>query len=436
MSIQQNFPAITPSLSLNFARSKTLDPRITFSRTSTATRVNEVGLIEVMSADEPRFDHEYDSSTGAVKSLGLLVEEERTNLTENSETLSDYSNTRVSNNTISTGGPFGTGYHEKTITEVGSQYNFHVNNQISITTGQTITFSIFFRNVNINVNQIYLRFWTGTGRAWTTQRQVRYNLTNLTTSVSSGTIVNSSIQEFPDDWYRLSMTATADQDGFTADSFLTSSNSIGEQYQLMGAQVEIGSFPTSHIPTSGSTVTRNPDNVSMTGDNFSDWCNLNEGTFYASASILGKNIHTTGVEYPNGICKISDTGSSLSFSRVLFFSGESEPDRVSFGNRDSSSSKTVHDNTFGDIQSNQYYKVCGAYINNDEQAMCLNGRDIKFNGTNVNPPTPNQLLIGTGYNGAIGQAPGGDEMYLNGHISQLTYYPRRLTNTQLQNLTK
>ena len=38
MSIQQNFPAISPSLNLNFARSKTLDPRITFSRTTTATR--------------------------------------------------------------------------------------------------------------------------------------------------------------------------------------------------------------------------------------------------------------------------------------------------------------------------------------------------------------------------------------------------------------
>ena len=94
------------------------------------------------------------------------------------------------------------------------------------------------------------------------------------------------------------------------------------------------------------------------------------------------------------------------------------------------------DNNFGDIQLNQYYKVCGAYINNDEQALCLNGGDIRFNGTNVNPPTPNQFLIGTGYNGAIGNAPGGDEMYLNGHISQLTYYPTRLSNTVLQNLTK
>ena len=80
MSISQNFPAISPTLNLNFARSKKLDPRITFTRTSSATRTNAQGLIEVVSADTPRFDHSYNSSTGSVNSLGLLIEESRTNL--------------------------------------------------------------------------------------------------------------------------------------------------------------------------------------------------------------------------------------------------------------------------------------------------------------------------------------------------------------------
>ena len=62
MSISQNFPAISPTLNLNFARSKKLDPRITFTRTSSATRTNAQGLIEVVSANTPRFDHSYNSS--------------------------------------------------------------------------------------------------------------------------------------------------------------------------------------------------------------------------------------------------------------------------------------------------------------------------------------------------------------------------------------
>ncbi len=43
MSINQNFPTIRPTLNLNFARSKTLDPRITFERSSTATYVGAGG---------------------------------------------------------------------------------------------------------------------------------------------------------------------------------------------------------------------------------------------------------------------------------------------------------------------------------------------------------------------------------------------------------
>ena len=76
MSISQNFPNTRPSLNLNFARSKTLDPRITFTRTSTGTYVDEIGIIRYSSADEPRFDH--DPVTGECK--GLLIEESRQNL--------------------------------------------------------------------------------------------------------------------------------------------------------------------------------------------------------------------------------------------------------------------------------------------------------------------------------------------------------------------
>ena len=52
-----------------------LDPRVTFTRASIGTRVNEVGIIEVVQNDIPRVDH--DPITLSQK--GLLIEEERTN---------------------------------------------------------------------------------------------------------------------------------------------------------------------------------------------------------------------------------------------------------------------------------------------------------------------------------------------------------------------
>jgi len=82
MSIRNTYPTIRPSLNLDFARSRTLDPRITFSRTTTGTYMDSDGLIKVASADEARFDHRY--MNGQLESLGLLVEESRQNLLLNS----------------------------------------------------------------------------------------------------------------------------------------------------------------------------------------------------------------------------------------------------------------------------------------------------------------------------------------------------------------
>lgn len=47
MSISQNFPEEGPTLNLNFAGSKTLDPHITFSKTSIGTYMDDSGLIKV-----------------------------------------------------------------------------------------------------------------------------------------------------------------------------------------------------------------------------------------------------------------------------------------------------------------------------------------------------------------------------------------------------
>ena len=63
MSISQNFPEEGPTLNLNFAGSRTLDPRITFTRTQTtsngSTYMGRDGLIKYAGPDEPRFDHRY-----------------------------------------------------------------------------------------------------------------------------------------------------------------------------------------------------------------------------------------------------------------------------------------------------------------------------------------------------------------------------------------
>ena len=72
-----------PALDLSFMVPGTLDPRITFTRASTATYTDITGAIQTATANTPRWD--YDPVTHVLR--GLLIEEARTNSVLNSATL-------------------------------------------------------------------------------------------------------------------------------------------------------------------------------------------------------------------------------------------------------------------------------------------------------------------------------------------------------------
>jgi hypothetical protein len=69
--VVNNRPSIRPSLNLDFANSKVLDPRVTFTRASTAAYYDDKGVLRTAAANTARFDHE--PVTG--ESKGLLIEE-------------------------------------------------------------------------------------------------------------------------------------------------------------------------------------------------------------------------------------------------------------------------------------------------------------------------------------------------------------------------
>lgn len=75
-----NRNSIRPSLNLDFTRSQTVDPRITFTRASSATYFNSRGVLTTATTNAPRID--YDPATG--RCLGLLIEKESTNVVYNS----------------------------------------------------------------------------------------------------------------------------------------------------------------------------------------------------------------------------------------------------------------------------------------------------------------------------------------------------------------
>ena len=128
-----------PSLDLRFADNKSLVDAVTgaqlvtFTRASSGTFVGSDGLIKTATTNEPRFDH--NPTTG--ESLGLLVEEARTNVLLNSATLSTQSVTvAAAANTLSF---YGTGTVTLTgVSTAGPLVGTGANNRVSLTFTPTV----------------------------------------------------------------------------------------------------------------------------------------------------------------------------------------------------------------------------------------------------------------------------------------------------------
>lgn len=180
------------------------------------------------------------------------------------------------------------------------------------------------------------------------------------------------------------------------------------------ANLELGAFPTSFIPTDGTTKTRNPDAATMTGTNFTSWFNQPEGTLFSQASsvALTKTQRTFTI----------DDNTSLN-SHAIFYT--TDPVAV-FSSRTNNVTEAF---IFADggLSANTVYKVAGAYKLNSF-AISRNGAVAK----SVTSGTPPSTLLSA----SLGSAFGGTSVYLNGHLQKIAYYPQRLLDAELRAITK
>tara|TARA_E500000318_G_scaffold21455_1_gene21897 strand:- start:1605 stop:2843 length:1239 start_codon:yes stop_codon:yes gene_type:complete len=412
MSIQQNFPAISPSLSLNFARSKTLDPRITFTRTSSGTRTNETGLVEVVPANSPRFDHSYDPVSGTVRSLGLLVEEQRINLATYSSDMSQWT-TNVSpiyadNDTTA---PDGTATADKLTGNNAAADGRYII--VTISANTTYSVASFIKPTDQPRTRIGVY---SNVDSWYGNVDTDWDANGEPTTQNSVGASNIKYEPYPNGWYRLSFqfTSPATINGTVEYFHMPDRTATGKSVWFWGAQLEAGAFPTSYIPTSGSTVTRTPDNVSMVGENFSSWYNQSEGTIYVSQKL--KSIDNVD---RNSLVYLINGGSGTD---IFYNVKNGDTNIFVFGDNGTNYSRWQENGDSTDTKAIWAYDVSG-----DDFKPYWNGIEGINESTSNTPSATShtQLEIGATVSAKY-----------NGHISQLTYYPRRLTNSNLQNLTK
>ena len=215
-------------------------------RNSTATRVNKDGLIEVMGANVPRLDY---SDGGCPK---LLTEQSGTNLVTYSEDFSQWLGTPTFvslNDSISPSGE----YNACRLTMGANQFFYCPNPAPS---GEVVTSSIYINGVQ--------------GETITLEAGGFY----ITHTLSGG-------------WERIISTGTSVG---TSISLNTYGGVTARNFLVWGGQMELGSTPTSYIPTNGGIGTRQADQVTNAGDS---------STFNSQSGVLFADFKENSVQTDN-----------------------------------------------------------------------------------------------------------------------------------------
>ena len=186
------------------------------------------------------------------------------NLISDSEGLSTFSAARSSKTLMTSGGPVNNNkYTILTITDSsGGQYLSETSQ--SVAAGDYVTQSWYVKDVD-GLDSFIVKYWTGAGRAWTVTREVSFQL-STGAMATTGTIIDKSIKYISDGWYRLSMTAIADQAG-TAIASLYISNvcPIGNKVWVSSPQLTKKIGPSTYTPTTGTIVTASTSFVDLSG---------------------------------------------------------------------------------------------------------------------------------------------------------------------------
>ena len=339
-------------------------------------QVSGTPLLRTAAINEPRL--EYDASGNP---LGLLIEEARTNvLTRSNEFLTAPWNGdagRVASSIPSIDG--------------GQCFKLSSNGGLSDYWIQSTVAS------NGQTKSIWARTVSGTG----------------TVHILGHNSVPTTLVTLTEEWQRFSLNVGVGEAGgtnFYAVDF-RGSGTLSE-ILVFGAQVETGAFPTSYIPTSGSTVTRTKDVASLPVERFaynqpqgSIVCHFNY--FFESGNSKRTYEFSDGTD--NNVMRIMDHANVNQLQA-----------NVKSGGAGVAGILINAPTMLSGVKTFQSYKLNGY----------SGGADGTLAGTDSSGALPigiHKLNIGSRRDGTV---------TMSGHITSLQYYPKKLTDAQLELLTQ
>ena len=395
------------TLDLSFLTPGTLDPRITFTRASTATYFDATGTMQTAAVNTPRWD-----------SKGLLIEDARTNLVLNSVNLAGWSLLQVAWAQNAGPAPDGTNSSAK-LTEDGTN-NFHTMIQtFTVTASAALTFSLHAKAVENRYLIVAIDNNASVGATATFDLQT--GTVTASGLVGTGTYIGASMQPVGNGVYRCSISGTIGA-STTCRAIVSLTNSpalgtfpgyqgvAGRGVLFWGGQLEQGGFPTSYIGTTGATVTRAFDSCFIAPASMSPWFASPGGSWMAEFVNVNpaadRSSRIIGIHDASGITPIRET---TAYTIDTF---------------DGTQLATANTVTTGAVSKGASTYVAG------NAKICLNGGTVVAGALGAGFAT----LATTGI-GILGGNPGVVNESMTGYIRRVRYWPRVLTNAEMQSVT-
>jgi len=434
VAASQDYPNQRPTLDFNFAKTKALDPRLSYVRSGPASYYDDRGLLVLVGDDTPRFDH--DPMTR--ESKGILLEESRRNMQPHSiqygsngadgwvnivsQMYVDYNPGVVT--------PTGDTIGAITFKDIGGTTQHYLSTDVvTVSSGTTYTFSFFFKSISgSDANNV--KITTSGGNL---PYEIRsFYFTGADTGLATGD--DTTLTQLPNGWWRATYVVTASGNGNAALLFdlhaLNSGAPKNNVIAIYGLQCEIGDFPTSYIPTDGNYAIRGGDTLTMTGSDLTDVFNEVEGTMFYEASLES----LTRDNQP--IAAFRDISSTTSDYHAMGWRIGGSSDSIRTWFRSNSGNEFLSAHSSNGLTTKMFYKHIYGYKLSDcadaYRTATNSGIQATGDGSVTGDGTPmitqglvDELRFGEYYSL-------GDTYKLDaGHIKRFSYWTQKLTNTQL-----
>jgi len=399
--------------------------RATSPANNRSTRVNSLGFIERVNDGVPRLDYPLG---GAVNGCpALLVEPSAENLVIESEAFNTgwatQAGATVTPNTIASPDNNVTA---DTINLTTTSESRVQRGSITIANSTTYTMSCFYKNIALTAGETFrMRFnninsapnnFVATAVIDLAAGTATYSLSGTSGTGFSGT-ATGRVENYGNGWYRFSMTFTVGTAGGTsAGIFEVGNNTSGalRSFYAWGAQLEVGSVPTSYIPTTTQAITRGADVIRKTG--ITSLIGQSEGTIYFEVEV-------TSEARDRWICSIDSSVNSfiqmaITASRTILVSSLN-------------AGSTVISALTSSALSVGYHKIAFAYN------TATNGCIMYIDG--VQNPVATRTVVAPGlpaFNDmSVGNFRSSNTDLLKAHVRADALYPNRLSDTELATLT-